>query len=295
MNAPIVAVYAEDELDPACDGQAIATRLAELRAAGFDTLYLGSLHLDQGRYEAAFPGDLRCNDSPLFSGGRYIGDPGWPRAIESAIRDHGMRIGMSFGGPGHTDFHAIRLLHARHGTTFAGTELRRNFTALRAALPSLDSIELCCEDTYDLESFAAFCAMLVELGFGLCFRPSMFRDFWVRALDAVHARHPGSVHRCHLQCHGKGSINAPGDWAGAFESAIDGFDADGFVVVGEWAENTPQEIRDALQTHARDIRLGGGAVWSLERMTANGTDPRDYADALREGLREGARHGLSRA
>lgn len=285
-----IVLHAEEEFDPGLPGATLTRMLGDVSAAGFDALSLGLLHVgrDGSKFDESWviAGELRYNDTLLFSDGRYVGPPDWPGTLGSVAGAQGLRVALVFGGAGHQDFRAIRLLHARHGAGFAGSGLRRNLLALRATMPWLDSIELCCEDTYDHASFVAFASLLVDLGFELALRPSMFREFWVNAFAAVHARHPGRVRRCHLQCHAKGSANAPGEWANAFESAAPGFDASGFIVAAEWAENMPQEICESLRGHAREARLGGGAIWSLERIIANGAEPARYADAIRAGLRD---------
>lgn len=289
-----IVLHAEEEFDPGLPRPALARMLDEVHSAGFDALSLGLLHVGRDE-DAVIAGELRYNDTLLFSDGRYLGPPGWPSALGDAASGRGLRIALVLGGAGHHDFRAIRLLHARHGAGFVGSGLRRNLIALRATMPWLDSVELSCEDTYDHDSFVAFASLLAELGFDLALRPSMFRDFWVHAFAALHARHPDRVRRCHLQCHAKGSGNAPGEWANAFESAAPGFDADGFIIAAEWAENVPQEIRESLRSHAREARLGGGAIWSLERIIANGAEPASYADAIRAGLRDDDRRTPSHA
>ncbi len=294
-----IVLHAEEEFDPGLPRPTLARMLGDVRAAGFDALSLGLLHVgrDGSKFDESWviAGELRYNDTLLFSDGSHLGPPDWPEALGDAASTLGLRIALVFGGAGHQDFRAIRLLHARHGAGFVGSGLRRNLLALRATMPWLDSIELCCEDTYDHESFVAFASLLADLGFDLALRPSMFREFWVKAFAAVHARHPGRVRRCHLQCHAKGSGNAPGEWANAFETATPGFDADGFIIAAESAENTPQEIRESLRGHARETRLGGGAIWSLERIIANGAEPASYADAIRAGLRDDDQRTLSHA
>lgn len=291
-----IVLHAEEEFDPGLPRSTLARMLGDVRAAGFDALSLGLLHVgrDEGKFDESWviAGDLRYNDTPLFSGGRYVGPAEWPDVLGDAACPGGLRIALVFGGAGHHDFRAIRLLHARHGEDFVGSGLRSNLLALRNTMPWLDSIELGCEDTYDHDSFLAFASMLVELGFDLAMRPSMFREFWVTAFAALHARHPGRVRRCHLQCHAKGSGNVPGEWANAFESTADDFDAAGFIIAAEWAENTPQEIRESLRGHARETRLGGGAIWSLERIIANGAEPARYAQAIRAGLHDDDRRSL---
>ncbi len=285
-----IVLHAEEEFDPGLTRSALARMVGEVGAAGFDSLSLGLLHVgrDGGKFDETWviAGELRYNDTLLFSGGRYVGPPDWPEALGDAAGRQGLRTALVFGGAGHHDFRAIRLLHARHGADFVGSGLRSNLVALRTAMPWLDSIELSCEDTYDHDSFVAFASLLAELGFDIALRPSMFREFWVAAFAAVHGRHPGRMRRCHLQCHAKGSGNVPAEWATAFESAVPGFDASGFIIAAEWAENTPQEIRESLRGHARESRLGGGAIWSLERIIANGAEPAGYADAIRAGLRD---------
>lgn len=289
-----IVLHAEEEFDPGLPRPTLARMLDDVRTAGFDALSLGLLHVGRDE-DTVIAGELRYNDTLLFSDGRYLGPAGWPTSLANSASGLGLRIALVFGGAGHHDFRAIRLLHARHGSSFHGSGLRRNLIALRASMPWLDSIELSCEDTYDHESFVAFASLLAELDFDLALRPSMFRDFWVRAFAALHALHPDRVRHCHLQCHAKGSGNAPADWASAFETAAPGFDADGFIIAAEWAENMPQEIRESLRGHARETQLGGGAIWSLERIIANGAEPASYADAIRAGLRDDDRRTLSHA
>lgn len=294
MSGTAIVLHAEEEFDPGLPRPALARMLDDVRTAGFDALSLGLLHVGRDE-ETVIAGELRYNDTLLLSDGHYLGPSGWPAALGASADEQGLRIALVFGGAGHHDFRAIRLLHARHGAGFHGSGLRRNLQALRATMPWLDSIELSCEDTYDHDSFVDFASLLVELDFDLALRPSMFRDFWVQAFADLHRRHPGRVRRCLLQCHAKGSANVPGEWASAFEAAAAGFDADGFIIAAEWAENMPQEIIESLRGHARETQLGGGAIWSLERIIANGAEPARYADAIRAGLLDGGRRTPSHA
>lgn len=232
-----IVLHAEEAFDPGLPRSTLARRLGDVRAAGCDALSLGLLHVgrDEGQFDESWviAGELRYNDTLLFSDGRYVGPPSWPDTLARASGTEGLRIALVFGGAGHQDFRAIRLLHGRHGAAFVDSGLRRNFHALRATMPWLDSIELCCEDTYDHDSFLAFASMLVALGFDVALRPGMFREFSVTTFAALQARHPGRVRRCHLQCHVKGSGNAQGDPATAFESVAPGFDARGYIVAAE--------------------------------------------------------------
>ena len=40
-----------------------------------------------------------------------------------------------------------------------------------ATFPAIDGIDMDCEETYDVPSFAAFCKMLIGIGFGITFCP----------------------------------------------------------------------------------------------------------------------------
>jgi hypothetical protein len=93
-----------------------------------------------------------------------------------------------------------------------------------------------CEDYYDTEddkfnSFAAFCEMLIEMGFDITFCPYERQDFWVAMMKRILVSHPNRVKWWNLQCYDGGGRNKPEDWANAIKKAIPWFPTDRFILV----------------------------------------------------------------
>ena len=97
-----IVLHAEEEFDPGLPRPALARMLDDVRAAGFDTLSLGLLHVgrDESRHDEStvIAGELRYNDTLLFSDGHYLGPPGWPAALDASATQSGLRIALVFGG-----------------------------------------------------------------------------------------------------------------------------------------------------------------------------------------------------
>jgi hypothetical protein len=219
---PGAAIYAGGPVYNGGDGV-----LDDLRGSGFDTVVAWTLHVNAA-------GDLVFNDWALVAGGKYVGDPGWGARLDRLKRGGTVRrLLVSVGSAGVGDFHAIQALG-----TGPDSPLRRNFQALRQALPALDGVDLDDEDLCDPATTKAFSLMLGDLGYRVTFCPYDLRDFWIGCLKDLEAARPGLVTAFHLQCYAGGWGNRPGDWMDAVHAALGaGYPAEDLVRPGLWCRH----------------------------------------------------------
>ena len=274
---PAIAVYV--------GGPLLATPEAvirDLKPSGFTTVIAWTLHVNPA-------GDLAFNNEPLFTGGRYVGPPGWPAQL-AGLKTGGQanRLLCSVGSAGAGDFHHIRAL-----LDAPGRPLQAQFAALRRAIPAVDGIDLDDEDLMDQPTTVAFCRMLGGLGFEVTFCPYNRPGFWLDCLQALHGQAPGLVTAFHLQCYAGGAWNEPGTWIRRIADRMGpAFDATAMVQPGLWcrhgggcqAGDAPADMADRFRAWKAD-GVRGGFVWLYDDLLAcPGFPAPDYARALREGL-----------
>jgi hypothetical protein len=250
------------------------TVLPRMKQAGFDTLVLWTLHVEEN-------GDLVLNDRPLVSEGVWIGRSDWPAMVEAlkTAPTTVSRLELGLGSAGVRDFRRIASLIAAQGTG-RDSILARNFAVLRAELPSVDAINLDDESDYDVEPTAALCLMLAELGYHITLTPFEAERFWVELYDTLEAAQPGLVDRVMLQLYAGGRFNQPAAWASLFSAAE--------IEVGLWsrhgagcgAGDSPARVAERLAGWRDDI--AGGWMWLLDDMIAcDATYPAEsYAEAI---------------
>jgi hypothetical protein len=290
MNAPKIAGYALGCLYPAsAQHQPVPDTIAQLQASGFDTVILSLFHIAGAEAQAPRqPGDLSFNDTPVISGATYIGDPGWPALVAQLPGGSVATVCASIGGGGVSDFANLAQIYKENGNSFANTNLAANFAAFRTTFPGVTIIDMDCEETYDLPSFVAFCQMLAQMGFYITFCPYCEPDFWTGALQALQARCPGAVLWWNLQCYDGGAGNVPADWAAALGQALPGFCTDGFIVAGDWTDDTPAGVTSLLQSFDTNACLGGGFLWTLDKLAGQPGAMQAYAQAIAVGLEPAA-------
>jgi len=244
--------------------------IEELRASGMTTVVAWSVHVNPN-------GDLVFNDPTIVSGGRYVGDPGWPARLAGlkAPSSSVTRLLFSVGSGGASDFHNIQAL-IRAGEAKPGGILFRNFAALRSAIPTIDGIDFDDEDLLDADTTVAFAQMLHGLGFEVTFCPYEEPDYWTGCLRRLNGPTPGLVTGFNLQCYSGGGDNQPSDWVKAVQAAMGpGFDAAGFVRPGLWCIHTPDggptcsdgQCPDSIEATFqgwRELGLTGGWIWLLD-------------------------------
>jgi hypothetical protein len=237
-----------------------------------------SVHIDAS-------GALNLNmEFPLCEGGVYVGGKTHPNFAGDLdrLRAGGKRqITLGIGAAGSPAFNSIRDLIQKEGT---GTNsiLRKNFSALKAALPAVTSIDLNDEVTYDPDSMTKFSVLLADLGFKVSLCPYKNLSVWQTVARNVNNQRPGAIRAVNLQCYGGGRLNDPRTWTFPGIPVYPGIWAKGRDSsrrnVGEEttvsAENRYKNWKTSAQTQ-------GGFLWLYDEIQG-GTAV--FADAIIKGL-----------
>ena len=276
-SPPGAAVFAGG---PLYDAHRVASTVSRVRASGFDTVLLWSLHI-------AATGDLLLNGDVLVREGLYVGRADWPSQVarlkwEPTEVD---RIEFSIGAWEVPDFENLQARIEAEGTG-SDSVLYRNFQALREALPVVDAINYDDESNYDHASMVAASVMLADLGYRITFVPYRLQPFWQGVYEAVEAERPGAVDRIYVQGYAGGRRNTPSEWA-MFPTATLHFGKRTRRFsrrLCEGSGSSPGAVRHALAGW-RD-ELDGGFLWLLDDMLAceHRYPISAYAEAIREGL-----------
>lgn len=287
-----VSAYGEGCMYPPSASQPVSTTFAQIQASGLTTVILSLMHIgrDYDISPSQITGDLYYNDLLIISQGSYVGDPTWidptsPNCINDLIGGSVTRVEMSVGGGGVLDFQTIQRIYEANANSFDGTNLQTNFVALKKTLPVVSLIDMDCEDNYDEASFVAFCQMLIAIGFSITFCPYTATSFWTNSLKAIEASDPGSVTWWNLQCYDGGAGNEPQQWADSITSVIPGFDTTGYILAGDWTNDSPQAVEQLMQTFSAQSATGGGFLWTIDSTISGGTsDLAAYVSAIQSGL-----------
>src|SRR5690606_36038262 len=155
------------------------------KASGFNTLILWTIHVNDN-------GDLVLNDKLLVSQGAWVGDADWPGKVETLKLPPSTvtRVELGVGSAGVPDFERITALIEAQGT---GPEsiLHRNFSVLRAQMPSIDAINYDDESNYELAPTIEFSRMLADLGYRITLTPYEAQSFWVQLYEGFEQERPG--------------------------------------------------------------------------------------------------------
>ncbi len=235
----------------------------DLKSSGFTTVIAWSVHVSA-------TGDLIYNDPTIVSNGAYVGDSSWPAQLASLKQGSTSvdRLLFSVGSGGVQDFHHIQALIQQQGTG-PNSILYKNFAALKAAIPTIDGIDLDDEDLFDQNTIVQFSNMLHDIGFQVTFCPYFGPSFWVDCLYALNTPTPGLVTGFNLQCYSGGAGNNPQSWINAIAAKMGpGFDAKGFVFPGLWCRNgtacldgdCPEGITSQFASW-RPTGIQGGFIW----------------------------------
>lgn len=271
QNINIVA-YAEDIVYPLN-----RQKINLIANAGWTSLVFSFFHLNN-------EGDIYYNDSLIIDSGKYKGSSSWPDDIAKLKRQGSItRISASLGGWEVGDFQTISSLYYRNNRTFEGTKLQQNFIRFRKLLPAIDAIDMDCENTYDLDSFIAFCRMLIEVGFKITFCPYTNLDFWIDSLAAIEKIHPNSVLSCNFQYYAGGYGNSHSDWAQAIIQHVPGFNTDNFIITGDWTNDPPDEVSSRFSKLKSMSYVGGGFIWNLDAIYPEKMD--NYISAIKNAFR----------
>ena len=279
MTAPNTAVYAGSPLGPS----KIDQNLAATQGAGWTTIILGLYHIGRPSVTGQHWGDIIFNDTPVIQQGQVVTPSGWPARI-AQLKQGTTSITKIYasvgGGSPVVDFQSIETIYQNNGNSFSGTDLEKDFQVFRQTFPAIDGIDMDCEDRYDQPSFVAFCEMLIGMGFEITFCPYSLTNFWPDSLAAIEKQHAGAVKWWNLQCYDGGYGNDPKGWADAITSAIPGFDTEGFIVAGDWTNDTPSGVTTLLKPLAGESCTGGGFIWNMDGILAGQNNMKDYVNAI---------------
>jgi len=254
-----------------------AGTLAELMSSKFTEVIVWSVHVDPD-------GTLDLNkEFPIVKDGAYIGAQQHPSFANDLrqLRDSGRRVTLGFGAAGSPAFNNIRDLINKDGTA-TNSILWRNLTALRKALPAIESIDLNDEVTYDESSITRFAVMLRDIGFGVSLCPYRNAQFWQNVARAVNSQRPGAIQAINLQCYGGGRWNTPTQWSFPGIPVYPGIWAKGTDSGGRAVgEETPTSAIQRYAEWSKSSTLPGGFVWLYDEIPGK-TGP--FAEAIVQGL-----------
>jgi hypothetical protein len=244
-----------------------ANNINELKTSGFTEVIVWSVEVKSN-------GDLNFNgEFPLTSNGVYIGDQTHSDfASNMALLKTGTvkRITFSIGSSNVGDWQDIKALVNSQGT---GTDsiLYKDFSALKAAIPSLDAIDFDDENSFDSPTTVAFGVMLGNLGYKV--NPDAFdnNSYWESVVSQINTQLPGTVDGVHLQAYAGGSGNNP--CVGWNFGAVP-------VWPGLWdQDDTPSQVQSIMTGWNSQCGINGGFMWLYDDFVGTGLAAQ-YANAI---------------
>jgi hypothetical protein len=244
----------------------------DLRASGFNTVILWSLHVRTN-------GDLDYNDTLIVSNGKYVGDPKWGAQLQTLKKTPTSvnRIEVSVGSADVEDWEHIRDLITKHGTK-PDSILYRNFQALRN-VTGADAVNDDDESGYDVNSTVAFAQMAKEIGYtNFTLAPYTNSSFW----QDVKKKLGSMVDRVYLQAYAGGTGNDPASWTKDLGMPVD---------PGLWCKHgdqctdgdSPAQVENQMRSWHTSAHIPGGFMWIYDDITKCSTPGRttaDYAQAI---------------
>lgn len=248
----------------------------DLRASGFTTVMLWSIHVDAN-------GDLHMNDQPLIEDGVYVGpNTSWSAELATLKQAPTSvnRIEVSIGAGGTTDFESIQALVNGTGPgsgTGPDSILYRNFQLLKQ-ITGADAANFDDESAYDVASATAFGQMLAGLGYKITFAPYTNRSFWT----SLKTNLGSAVDKIYLQDYAGGTGNDPAQWSSALGMP---------VIPGLWSKNgtgcsagdSPATVQSKMAAWKTSANIPGGFMWlydDIQKCSAPGRTTADYAGAI---------------
>jgi hypothetical protein len=277
LEEPIVAVFGGG---PFYSGG--TTVIDDLKASGFNTVFLWSLHV--GADGATYLNDAKLTDTD----GKYVGNADWPKNLAALLETPTSvnRIEISVGSGGDTihDWANVRSLIASEGTGPDST-LYKAFKTLKSTTGAV-AVDYDNEDDYDVDAGVAFSTMLADLGYGISLCPyESLDDYWAPLYVGVEAARPGAIDRVYLQVYGGGWENVPSDWDSSFGELK--------VTAGMWSlhgdtceeGDDPAGVKDQMTSWKSDVAGGFIFVYDdITKCTASGFTSADYAGAIHDAL-----------
>ena len=247
----------------------------ELKASGFTNIVVWTIHIESdGRFN--FNAEF-----PLVENGAYVGDllhPNFKSDIASLKTGGSLinRVEFGLSGYGSSTFTNVRdLLNctASHCGTGPNSILYRNFSALKAAFPTVDALNNDDENTYDIASAVPFHIMLADIGFKVAIVPYTQKSFWQSLVSQVNAARPGTIDVLYLQAYAGGSSNNPCSW-----------DLGIPVYPGLWSRDySPSGIQTKMQSWKNTCPdlVKGGFMWLYDDFD-NSSQVAAYAAAIND-------------
>jgi hypothetical protein len=272
MSAIVAAIYGGGPFypkDPHGNPTPLPAVIADLKASGFTTVVEWGLQLSAAT-SGPTVGDLQLNEV-IVSNGEYVGDPSWPASLASLMEGETSvnRLLFSVLGYNGGTFPTIQRLIREQGTGPTSI-LYRNFAALKAAIPTIEGIDLDDESLLDQPTTVAFSLMLGRIGFNVTFCPFGSTDFWVGCLAEIEAQAPGLVTAFNLQCYSGGTGQDPLAWAKAISDRM-GWSlqrAAAYVIPGLWCRHGDGCDEDSCPSDVLNTFKGwqsggiqGGFIW----------------------------------
>ena len=255
-----------------------AGTIAELVDSKFSEILVWSVHI-------APSGTLDLNmEFPLCEGGVYVGGtthPNFAGDLDRLRAGGKRRITLGIGAAGSPAFNSIKNLIQKEGTG-SNSILRKNFSALKAALPAVTSIDLNDEVTYDADSMTKFSVLLADLGFQVSLCPYRNPSVWQTVARDVNNQRPGAIRAVNLQCYGGGRFNDPRTWTFPGIPVYPGVWAKGRDSSGiSVGEETPVSAENRYKNWKTSAQSQGGFLWLYDEIQG-GTAV--FADAILKGL-----------
>jgi trimeric autotransporter adhesin len=244
---------------------------SELVNSGFTEVIIWSV-------EVSSTGDLNLNgEFPLTSGGVYVGNstfPNFPAYLASLKQGTVKRITFSIGSSNVGDFQDIESLVNSQGTG-PSSILYKDFQALKAAIPSIDAIDLDDENNFDEPSTAAFAVMLHGLGYNVM--PDAFDNssYWTGLVSDINGQSAGTVDGVHLQAYAGGAGNTP----------CSGWDFGSVPVFpGLWdQDDTASQMQSQIGTWHSQCGITGAFFWLYDDISGK-NEAAEFASAINAGL-----------
>jgi hypothetical protein len=248
-----------------------ASFISELENSGFTEVVVWSV-------EVSSTGDLNLNgEFPLTSNGAYVGNntyPNFPADLAQLKQGGVKRITFSIGSSNVGDFQDIESLVNSQGTGTSSI-LYKDFQALKAAIPSIDAIDLDDENNFDESSTAAFAVMLHGLGYHVM--PDAFDNssYWTALVSDINGQSAGTVDGVHLQTYSGGSGNTPcSGWN--FGSVP--------VFPGLWdQDDTASQMQSQISSWHSQCGIVGAFFWIYDDI-AGKNEAAQFASAINAGL-----------
>jgi hypothetical protein len=276
----VAAAYASGVTYP---GASLTSITPALQQSGWNTIIFGLFHIgrtDPPTKDPQILGDIYFNDTLIISQGKYVGDPGWPAAVNKLAGGGITKLIASIGGAAGWvyDFTTIQKIYEGNKNSFTGTNLEQNLKLFRQLFPAITTIDMDNEDNYDVPSFVAFCQLLISLKWTITFCPYEQDSFWTDSLVALEKSNPGAVIWWNLQCYDGGGSNSPDQWANYINTAFNGkFNVRGYIVASDWTRfwdsdrNTwrghcPSDLQNWLANFKGQVSVGGGFIWNVDQI-----------------------------